>query len=128
MLHCQILASVDLPVEAFLPQVGIQSSLLFLRRKSIQEMDSDVIGNAKDYSVFMAIADMVGHDRRGNPLYLRDSDGIELIFPTKRTTLRRVRNRLLPVEMSIFEKKLDDDLPQIGKSYLSFKANGGILE
>ena len=64
--NCQVLASVDLPVEAFLPQVGVQASLLFLRRKSQAEMDAEAMGRVEDYPVFMAIAETVGHDRRGN--------------------------------------------------------------
>lgn len=31
--HFKLIASVDLPVEAFLPQVGVQASLLFLQKK-----------------------------------------------------------------------------------------------
>ena len=32
--HFKLLASVDLPVETFLPQVGVQASLLFLQKKT----------------------------------------------------------------------------------------------
>ena len=60
LTHCQVLASVDLPVEAFLPQVGVQASLLFLRRKSQAEMDAEALGRVEDYPVFMAIAETVG--------------------------------------------------------------------
>ena len=35
--NCQVLASVDLPVETFLPRTGTQTSVLILRRKSDQE-------------------------------------------------------------------------------------------
>ncbi|GAI02254.1 unnamed protein product, partial [marine sediment metagenome] len=35
--NCQVLASVDLPVETFLPRTGTQTSVLILRRKSEQE-------------------------------------------------------------------------------------------
>jgi type I restriction enzyme M protein len=35
--HTKVLASIDLPVEAFLPQVGVQASLLFLQRKTDTE-------------------------------------------------------------------------------------------
>jgi type I restriction enzyme M protein len=35
--HCQVLASVDLPVETFLPRTGTQTSVLILRRKAEQE-------------------------------------------------------------------------------------------
>ena len=31
----------------------------------------------------MAIAEKLGKDRRGNPIYLRDEDGAEIIFPVE---------------------------------------------
>ncbi|GAH64590.1 unnamed protein product, partial [marine sediment metagenome] len=37
LANCQVLASIDLPVEMFLPRTGTQTSMLFLRRKSDQE-------------------------------------------------------------------------------------------
>lgn len=39
--HCEVLALVDMPVELFLPKVGIQTHLVFLRRKSTDEMNQD---------------------------------------------------------------------------------------
>ena len=36
--HFKLIASVDLPVETFLPQVGVQASLLFLQKKTDEEM------------------------------------------------------------------------------------------
>ena len=38
--HARVLASIDLPVETFLPQVGVQASLLFLEKKSQQEISA----------------------------------------------------------------------------------------
>ena len=122
--HCQVLASVDLPVEAFLPQVGVQASLLFLRRKSQQEMDAEALGQPADYSVFMAVAEAVGHDRRGNTVYVRDADGAEVIFNEQRSILQRRGGRLRPSTMTIPEKHLDDDLPKISKAYKKFLLNG----
>ena len=31
-----------------------------------------------DYSVFMAICDHIGHDKRGNTVYVRDDEGYEV--------------------------------------------------
>ena len=76
--NMKVLASIDLPVETFLPQVGVQASLLFLQRKTNQEK---LLTEQPDYDVFMAIAEKVGKDRRGNQIYMRDEDGAELIFP-----------------------------------------------
>lgn len=78
----KILASIDLAVEAFLPQVGVQASLLFLQKKT--ELERQLAqDSSEDYDVFMAIAEKLGKDRRGNPIYLRDEDGAELLFDTE---------------------------------------------
>lgn len=72
MRETQVLASVDLPVEAFIAEanVNILTSLLFLRRKSEEENAPKPWG-IDEYPVFMAVADKVGFDRRGNKLYKR---------------------------------------------------------
>lgn len=56
--HFKLIASVDLPVETFLPQVGVQASLLFLQKKTEQEQLIPI--EDEDYDVFMAIVDKVG--------------------------------------------------------------------
>jgi type I restriction enzyme M protein len=124
--HCQVLASVDLPVEAFLPQVGVQASLLFLRRKSQAEMDAEALGHTQDYPVFMAIAETVGHDRRGNTIYVRDPDGAETVFTRTYDVLRRRRDRLVPTTVTTREKRVDDDLQQIRDAYREFVKTGQV--
>lgn len=126
LTHCQVLASVDLPVEAFLPQVGVQASLLFLRRKSQAEMDAEALSQVSDAPVFMAIAEAVGHDRRGNEVYMRDPDGAETIFDDMETTLRRRSNRLIPITRAVRRKRIDDDLPRIGQVYHQFLRTGQV--
>lgn len=76
--HFKLLASVDLPVETFLPQVGVQASLLFLQKKTSTEALVPI--EEEDYNVFMAIVEKVGKDRRGTPVYEKDDDGAELLF------------------------------------------------
>ena len=65
----QIMAIVDLPREAFQPHTGTKTSLIFCKKvKNIPD----------DYSIFMAVSEAVGHDRRGNPLYKKDASGMNL--------------------------------------------------
>lgn len=113
----KILASIDLAVEAFLPQVGVQASLLFLEKKSEQERQL-AQEKDEDYDVFMAIAEKLGKDRRGNPIYLRDDDGAELLFnkETKYLTKKSSGEKTLKVRREKI-KGLDDDLPKITKAY-----------
>ncbi len=71
-----------------------------------------------DYDVFMAIAEKVGKDRRGNPIYKRDDDGAEILYPTK--TERAAYNRhgdLITRSRLERLRRLDDDLPEIAQEY-----------
>jgi type I restriction enzyme M protein len=112
----KLLASVDLPVETFLPQVGVQASLLFLQKKTAEEKLID-----ENYDVFMAIVEAVGKDRRGVPVYIRDEDGAELLFNRKKEWLS-MDEKGNPVVKSRNEriKELDDDLPKVSKAYKEF--------
>lgn len=113
----QILASIDLAVEAFLPQVGVQASLLFLQKKT-EEQRQLAQEKVENYEVFMAIAEKLGKDRRGNPIYLRDDDGAEMLFNTETRYLTKKRNgeKELKVRREKL-KQLDDDLPLITKAF-----------
>jgi type I restriction enzyme M protein len=69
----------------------------------------------------MAIAEKLGKDRRGNPIYLRDEDGAELLFDTvtkyvvnKKDGTPEVKTRREKL------KQLDDDLPKISEAYFNF--------
>src|SRR5437773_2105095 len=80
LANCQVLASVDLPVETFLPRTGTQTSVLVLRRKSEQEkLAASLSDQPDDYAIFMAKAKTVGKDRRGNFIYLREPTGKEIV-------------------------------------------------
>lgn len=116
----KILASVDLAVEAFLPQVGVQASLLFLQRKT--EVERQLAqDSAEDYEVFMAIAEKLGKDRRGNPIYMRDDDGAEILFDTETQYVVHKKDGSLEVKTRREKlKQLDDDLPKITRAYYKF--------
>lgn len=116
----RILASIDLAVEAFLPQVGVQASLLFLQKKT--ELEIQIAReHSEDYDVFMAIAEKLGKDRRGNPIYMRDDDGAELTYEetvqylvSKRDGTKELRAR------NEKNRRIDDDLPRIAAAYQQF--------
>ncbi len=118
--HFKIVASVDLAVEAFLPQVGVQSSMLFLQKKTKEEL----LLKSDKYEIFMAIAEKLGKDRRGVPIYERDNDGGELLYDEKIEYLITDRNgnRILKTRKGK-AKRVDDDLPKISEAFLEFKKN-----
>lgn len=116
----KILASVDLAVEAFLPQVGVQASLLFLEKKTENQRNL-VHDGGEDYDVFMAIAEKLGKDRRGVPIYVRDEDGAEISYPTEIKYLGKNENKETVVKSRKENiKQLDDDLPRIVNAYYEF--------
>ena len=122
MRETQVLASVDLPVEAFIAEanVNILTSLLFLRRKSEEEKQTEALGGAEEYPVFMAVADKVGVDRRGNKLYKRTPDGEEIVEPRQHTERIRIGGRFVERTLTRSEKIEDNDLPIIAEKYREF--------
>lgn len=118
--HFKLLASVDLPVETFLPQVGVQASLLFLQKKTDAEMLVPI--EDEDYDVFMAIVEQVGKDRRGVPVYERDDDGAEILFEHYKKWLTYADNgREIVRQRRERIKHLADDLPKVAEAYKKFK-------
>jgi type I restriction enzyme M protein len=92
----KVLAIVSLPPETFLPGTHTKTSVLFLEKRDLS-MEKD-----EDYEIFMAIANRVGHDKDGKPLYKMDKSG--------RYILDEYGKRII-----------DDDLPEIVKRFRLFK-------
>lgn len=124
--NADVLASVDMPVETFLPQVGVQPSLLFLQKKTPVESDAEAMGVRPDRPVFMAIVDRVGKDRRGNLIYKRNPDGTDA--PPKVRIERHVAYRdgqAVTVEIPIEEPVEDDELPDVLAAWGRFRVGEG---
>ncbi len=120
LTHFKLIASVDLPVETFLPQVGVQASLLFLQKKTDAEMLVPI--ENEDYDVFMAIVEQVGKDRRGVPVYEKDDDGAEILFEHIKKWLSIAESgREIVKQRKERIKHLADDLPKVAKAYKEFR-------
>lgn len=116
----ELLASVDLPAETFLPQVSVQASCVFLRRRHESEIQLNDGKGARQRPVFMAIAERVGHGRRDDdPVYLREPDGAER-FEIRDFVRRWDREDGKPDQRKFTRavKVLADDLPWIADEYL----------
>ncbi len=119
--HARVLGSIDLPVEAFLPQVGVQASLLLLQKKTRQEVNA---GGEEDYPIFMAVAEFVGHDRRGSQVYRRDADGYEL-YENYEVELAVLRDgHEITEARSLRRRQKADDLPIIARTYRTWVEQG----
>lgn len=78
----RVLASIDLHPDTFQPANSTQTSLLVLERKRFDEIELEkAIGHKRDYGIFMALANHIGHDKRGNRTFIRDAEGNELVRP-----------------------------------------------
>jgi type I restriction enzyme M protein len=121
--HCWILASVELPVEVFVAEadVNILTSLLFLKKKSPREIQAEDLGKEPDYPIFMAVAEKVGVDRRGNTLYVRNPAGEEIFEDVDETERIRIGSQLVTRNLRRKRKVVDDDLPKIAMSYREFR-------
>jgi type I restriction enzyme M protein len=126
LANCQLLASVDLPVETFLPRTGTQTSVLILRRKSEQEkLAASLSEHREDYNIFMAKAKTVGKDRRGGIVYLREPTGKEVI---RRELYEQFRNSTLldfQPTVEISGRIVDDQLPRIAELFRKFTSEKG---
>jgi type I restriction enzyme M protein len=113
----ELIASIDLPGETFLPQVAVQASCVFVRRRAPSEMR--LVGNtgAKQRPVFMAIAEECGHGRRGEPTYLREPDGSQSLFEVE-TIDRWERDGEIHEKTRVRKgKRIADDLPLIAEEF-----------
>ena len=113
LTHCQILASIQLPREAFLPQVGVGTGILIMRRKSPGEIQPD-------YPIFMALAEQVGHDSRGKIQYRRSPEGDLAFIEEDIETLRWSDGDRVAVQVPLRRLEVWDDLPLIVQCFKDF--------
>jgi len=121
--HCWVLASVDLPVEPFIVEANLDilTSLLFLKKKTREERIAERLNGPVDYPVFMAVAEKVGVDRRGNTLYKRSPDG-EIILEEQEERKRiRINGKNHFATLKRKVPSIDNDLPEIAKAYHEFR-------
>ncbi len=100
--------------------VNILTSLLFLKKKSQEEIKAEDLGRKEEYPVFMAVAEKVGYDRRGNRLYKRTPDGQEIVELREKTERIRIGDRVVTRTLRRKERIPDDDLPEIAVKYREF--------
>lgn len=118
-----VLASVSLPIETFVvdANVNILTSLLFLRKKTEEEIAKHDLKPDTNYDVFMAIAESVGYDRKGNTLYRRTADGEEVVRELVVEERVRLNGEWITRILRRQEREVDDDLPLIADAYEQFR-------
>lgn len=116
--HCRIVASIDLHPDTFQPDVSIQTSVLILQRKTDEQISVEqAAGRMNDYDVFMAVANHVGHDKRGNKTYVRDRNGNE-IFEEVELQVKEYDNGVPVIRHQKTKVKVaDDNTLQIAREF-----------
>lgn len=122
--HCWVLASVELPVEVFVAEanVNILTSLLFLKRKTDKEVQERDLGRTTNYEIFMAVAEKVGFDRKGRPVFVSNPDGTPRLKEVREDERVRIGGRSVVRVLHRMEPEVDDDLPKIAAAYRTFRA------
>jgi len=121
MKKAKVLASIDLPRETFQPYVGTKTSVLFLQRKTPEEIRvEEETGHPVDYEVFMSIAEKVGHDRRGNAEYRRTPEGEELVEEVDKEVVRVIGKTKMKERVRVPQPLLADDLPSVTQAFVEW--------
>jgi type I restriction enzyme M protein len=116
--NTRILASIDLHPDTFQPSVSIQTSLLVLQRKSLEDITVETAANSKnDYPVFMALANHIGHDKRGNTTYVRDRKGNEIVEEFDEVVKEYEDGRPVYKNQRTRKKVVDDNTLQIAFAF-----------
>ena len=125
----RIIASIDLHVDTFQPRNGTQTSVLFLQKKTPEEIQQEERTHYMgDYPIFMAIVDHIGHDKRGNPLFKRDKHGNEiLITETETISIDSTDStKQQTVKTEVKKKVIDDQTTLVAETFKKWQEKEGL--
>lgn len=114
----RVLGSIDLHPDTFQPGNSTQTSILLLERKRFDEIELERAASMKNnYEVFMALANHIGHDKRGKKTFVRDAHGNEIV-ETREERIREVREgEVLYRTVQMTRKVEDDNTEDIAKAF-----------
>jgi len=123
LTRAQVLAVVDMNRDLFQPKNDTQTSMVLLRRLSPEE-EAIAEKSGLDYPVFMAIAEKVGHDKRGNVIYRRTPEGQDvLVSRTEQVKqIDRASGEEVVETITVTDKQVDDELPDVAVAYRDWLA------
>ena len=118
LTNTRVLGSVDLHPDTFQPKNSTQTSLLVLQRKRFDEIAMEgAAGRKNDYSVFMALANHIGHDKRGNTTYVRDAEGNEIVETRTERQQEVQGGKTIYKQMEVRQKAVDDNTLEIAGAF-----------
>lgn len=116
--NVQILAVVDMQRDLFQPGNDTQTSMVFMRRLDKEEKRQAEKGNI-DYPIFMAVAEKIGHDKRGATIYKKDSEGKEILAhdANPEEIIDPASGQTIIYDAGTDDRVVDDDMPEVVKAY-----------
>ena len=125
----RIIASIDLHTDTFQPRNGTQTSVLFLQKKTPEEIRlEERTRQMADYPIFMAMVDHIGHDKRGNPLFKRDKHGNEILVTE--TEIINIENsdtgKKETVKTEVKRKIIDDQTVIVAETFNKWRKKEGL--
>lgn len=119
--NTKVLASIDMHPDTFQPHVSVQTSILVLQRKTAEEIAVETAaGRINDYEVFMAVANHIGHDKRGNVTYVRDRKGNEIVEEVEDPLKEYEDGKPVYKKQKTQKKVVDDNTRQIALAFRSW--------
>lgn len=119
----QVLAVVDMHRDLFQPGNDTQTSMVLMRRLSAEE-EATADTNGLDYPLFMAVAEKIGHDKRGSVVWRRMADGSDALVKRVETIAeidQETGNEVLR-EVELTDRQVDDELPEVAEAYRNWLA------
>lgn len=117
--NVQLLAVIDMHRDLFQPRTDVQTSMVLIRRLSAEEKTT-AQDKGLDYPIFMAVAEKIGHDKRGNVIYRRTDEGGDYLVSRVETVTEIDQETGVEVlrQMEVQDRQIDDDLPDVATAYL----------
>ena len=95
--------------------------MLILQRKAEDEIAVETAADRmNDYEVFLAVANHIGHDKRGNITYVRDRKGNEIVEEIAETVKEYEDGQPVYKKQKTQKKVIDDNTLQIAQAFRSW--------
>lgn len=126
--NTKIIASIDLHADAFQPRNGTQCSILFLQKKTKEEIsDEEKSRQIIDYDIFMTMIDHIGHDKRGGKIFKRDEKGNIVMIEVEELVKEKDADGNLIARKEITQEKIvNDQTIHVANVFSKWKTKQGI--
>lgn len=121
--HTQVLAVVDMNRDLFQPKNDTQTSIVVMRRLNESELEQ-ARQSGLEYPIFMAVAETIGHDKRGNVTYKRSADGQDVLVSRLESVpdIDPETGSEILRTVEIRDRVIDDELADVADAYKTWLA------